>query len=539
VRNISIPKIVGMRLHYEGPLESKTGTKNVELDMPLVTMLGVDIQSIAKDFTTNLMSVNAKLKSATADNFTVKLMETVGTTTKTKKFGADLSTGEIRANAMFRTTNPGKPDEATELESGGFQIDSIGLREITGRFSEFDKSKKRQARDQTLGYDSRFAENLPEGEKPGVDLNTVVFDKKSGVSVGSTAIRGVKYKDPNYGLTIDVQEALIPKTMNIPNKGPVTIPQAKITNAYFRIADVMALKKGGGGGGDDAPADEQYYNILDHVHGNFKSNIYCPIHLFDVSEDYEAVVRQQVFPLDVDISRGRFNYEKVEDNALWLRNDVFVSLQMDTDDLKTTWDGRVEPDMSKSYLALEVGGYNVLEWTPSGAGERNEMLDKQVKLKRIIRPDDHDSKAEKEKKAEKAKADKAAGKKGWIEPDEIELRNVNAKLGLRGYIPLDLGATGRIGIGTPGGDALTDLVLKSESTQKLLWSVKQAALTIEELNIGGTTLKGDRGKSATITINDIVDGSISFDDGKVMHPSTLEGTITDATVENLAVVLGE
>jgi hypothetical protein len=212
---------------------------------------------------------------------------------------------------------------------------------------------------------------------------------------------------------------------------------------------------------------------------------------------------------------------------------------MDTDELKQNKDFTVEPDMSKSYLALEVGGYNVKEWTPSSAEERKEMLEKQVRLKRIIRPDDHDTKAEKEKKKEKEKADKAAGKKGWVEPDEIELRNVDAKLGLRGYIPLDLGATGRIGIGTPGGDALTDLILKSESSKKLLWSVKRAALTIEELNIGGNQIKGDRGKAATIRINDIVDGSISFEDGKVTKPTTIEGTISDATVENLAVVLGE
>lgn len=532
ISGVSIPKVSANKLTYHGPLESKKGTKTIDLFFPTAAIEGITINSLSKSFTDNLLSLDAKLKSASLPGFAATLTETVGGTTKSKKFGADITSGEIRADAIFKTTNVGTPDEKTELDSGYFELDSIGLRNITGKFSETGK------KDQTVDQATRFGKNLPGGA--GAELKNIRHDK-SGTTVGSAKVSGVRYLDPNLGLTIDIQELDVPSTTTIPTKGPVTIPDATITNAFFRIDDILALKSagGGGGGGSTKPIDtEQFYSILDHVNGHFKSDVYVPIYLFDMPVMGQRYLRQDVFNIDMPIKDGKFNYKDVWSRATWVRNDVIASLQMDTDAVKFEGEN-VVPDWSQSYLTLEVFARNQIEWTPSDDAERKEMMNDQVRLKRIIRPDDKDTPEEKEEKKKKREKEKAQGIPDTIEPSQIELRNVDANLGIKGYIPLDLGDYGRIALGTKGGDAVTDLSLKSQTTSKLLWSLKQMAVTVEELKFGDTKVKGDKPGGAEIVISDVVDGSLEFTGGKIMSPKALEGTIGKASVKNLAIDLGE
>lgn len=534
VSGVSVPKISASKLTYHGPLESEKGTKTIDLNFPQAMIEGIVINNLSKSFTDNLLSLDAKLKSASLPGFAATLTETVSGTTKSKKFGADLTSGEIRANAIFKTTKAGTPDEKTELDSGYFELDSIGLRNITGKFSETGK------KDQTIDQFSRFGKNLTEGA--GAELKNIRHDK-SGTTVGSVAVHGVRYLDPNLGLELDIQELLVPQTTTIPAKGPVTIPEATVTNAYFHIDDILALKSaGGGGGGSSKPIDtEQFYGILDHVNGYFKSDVYVPIYAFDTHLPLlgKRDLRQDVFSIDMPIRDGKFNYKDVWSKAVWLRNDIVASLQMDTDDYKMSGRNAV-PDWSKSYLTLEVFGYNLFEWTPSDEAERKEMMSDQVRLKRIIRPDDKDTAEEKEEKRKKKEKERAEGVPDHVEPGQIELRNIDANIGIKGYIPLDLGDYGRIALGTKGGDAVTDLSLKSQTTSKLLWTLKQMAVTVEELKFGDTKVKGgDKPGGAEIVINNVVDGSIEFTGGKVMSPKALQGTISNASVKNLAIDIGE
>ncbi len=532
VTAVSIPKLIATKLHYFGPLESKKGVKTVDLDFPLATVDGIDITSVSKSFADNLLSVDATIKSVSAPNFTAKLVETIGKTTTTKKLGADITTGEIRAKAILKTVDAGKPTEKTEIADGYFELDSVGLRNVTGTLGETGKQ------DKTIGNDTRFSANLPDG--PGIDLKSIRTDK-TGTTVGSASIRGVTYKDPNLGLTLDIQELAVPKTTSIPNKGPITIPEATITNAYFHVDDILALKGSDEGGAKGAPIDkEQFYGILDHVDGYFKARVFAPIYLGEHWYLlYRPWLRQDVFPVDLQIKDGKFKYGDVWDKAVWVRNDVVASLTMDTDDVTSDPFGNPVPDMSKSYLTLSVMSRNVLEWTPADQAERDEMLGGDVRLKRIIRPDDNKSQAEKDKEAKEEEARKKKGERGTIEPGDIELRNVDANISIKGYIPLDLGSTGRIALGTKGGDAVTELKLKSKTTSHLQWSLEQMGVTIEELNLGTTKVKGDKPGGAEIQINKVENGKLTFTNGKVMSPKELEGTVTSASVKNLAIELGE
>jgi hypothetical protein len=182
--------------------------------------------------------------------------------------------------------------------------------------------------------------------------------------------------------------------------------------------------------------------------------------------------------------------------------------------------------MSASYLTLEAFGSNIQEWTPEDMKERREMLGGEVRLKRIARPD-----------AGPVKED--TGEREAVDPNRIELRDVDALLNITGYIPLDLGDTGRIALGTKSDDAVTALKLKSQTKRRLNWELEQMAVTVEELNFGGNKVHGDKPGGAEIHINGVEDGSITFTNGKLLSPKKLEGVITEATVKNLAVDLAE
>ncbi len=529
VSGIKIPKLHAMKLNYQGPLESDAGVKTVELNFPTATINGIDVTSLSKDFTKNLLAVDAKIASTEAGNFTAKIVETIGKTTTTKTFGADITTGEIRANAVLKTTNAGMPNEETELDSGYFELDGLGLRHVTGKLSDG------KGNESTIGYGTRFLNNLTKGA--GVDVAKVRHDK-GGTKVSGTSIRGVTYNDPSMGLSVDVQEMVVPEATALPKGGLVTIPEATVTNAFFHIDNIKSMLGGGGGGGGGVPT-EQFYQMLDHVNGHFKANIYLPLHLDRALWGAEADLRQDEFPIDTTIKNGKFNYSEAFTTGVWARNRALASLQMDTDATKEVRDVQV-PDWSQSYLTLEVFASNVFEWTPEDDKEREEMTkDKEVRLKRIIRPDDKDTAEEKKEKEKEKEEDLKKGYYDYVKPEEIELRGVDANLGLSGYIPLDLGPHGKVALGTKGGNAMTDLKLDSITTSKLKWTLKQMAVTVEQLNLGKTKLKGDKPGGAEFVINGVEGGSLEFENGKVMNPTTLEGTITNATVKNLAIDMGK
>ncbi len=502
VAGLEIDKIVGTTVVYEGPVEDPPNPpKTLTITMPEATLLGLSLNKLTKNFTTNLLSIDGKLKSATAEGFTLRLAQTIGKKTKTTELVADLTAGEMRANAVLRTINAGKKDEKTELADGFFELDKIGLRRIRGTFSETG------AKDKTLGQKSRFKDELGEGEEPGVDLLGVRYDK-SGVTIGSAAGHALVYRDPNIGLTLDIKEAKMPSALTIPPEGAFTLRTAEIKSAYFLIEDVRKLGGGDSEGGSEGSSGDwvKYLDILDHVNGYFNADLYMPIYLFDepITGD-ERFLRQKVFPIRLEIEDGKFNYEEAEDEALWTRNDLIVSLEMDGDQ-----------------LALEAGGYNIFEWTPGDASELKEMNNKLVRLKRIALPDDI--------RASLGKADEEedASEKPHVKPGWIEMRDIDANLGLKGKIPIDLGI-GKIYLGTDTADAMSDLKLTSESTRKLTWTLGELNAMIEELNLKGS----GKVKDAEISIKGVESASLEFVGGKLMEPRKLEGTITQATVKNL------
>lgn len=538
VTGLVIPKLLATGLNYRGPLTAKKGTRTVDVTLPNATVTGINVPLFSKDYEKNLTTINAKIKETAAPGFTATLVDTIGTQVSTKKFGADIKTGEISANAILRTTGVGTSAEKTEIEGEGFTLNNLGLSNITGTLSETGK------RDATIGP------RPGPSAGPSAEVKQIKYGSK-GASVTGTTVKNVHYVDPNMGLTLNVAALEVPDTIGIPNTGPVTIPSGTITRASFEIADVMNMGSGDEGGGKKgAPIDtEQFYGILDHINGNAGVDVRLDVHLFDAPVIGDRHLKQEIFPIRLNIKNGKINYTEMFEEAVWARFRLFASLGMEADTI-----GFVEPmmpapdglpappvpikDYKNSYLALNVTGKgNMIKWTPSDDTERQEMTkDKQVRLKRLI-------------KAERPAEDPNASEASDEAP--IELRNLNANLGIAGQIPLDLGSMGRITLGAEGTDAATGLKLESTSfnikkegeapsaSVTARWSIGSLAATIEELNLGGAQIGGiDKKKGAVIKIEGVEDGEVDFASGSILQPHRIKGTIVKATVENLAINMG-
>lgn len=524
IAGLDVPKVIATRFRYNGPMESKEGFKTVDLEIPQATIEGIKVHSLTKDFAAQTLQVDAIAKSASADNVAVTMITKIKETVSTKKFITDVKAGGFTAKAIFKTRNAGTEDEKTEIDSGYLELDDLGLKKIMGTLGLTGPEGKKK--DERIGYGAK---------EMSADAKKIRYDK-DGVTIASTSIKNVSYWDPNTGVTAEIDEVLVPSTMSIPNKGPITIPEGTITKAHVVVDNVMALGSGGGGGGT-AIDKQQFYDMLDRVNGTFKARVFAPIFIYRAG--YDWYLRQDEFPVNMVITNGKFRYLDVFDEATWIRNDMIASLQMDTDSMIVGPSGDLEWDWSQAYLTLEVGGSNQLEWTPGSDTERAEMMRGDVRLKRIISPDNHKTKEEEEKEEEERIK---AGEPKTVEASRVELRGVDADLGLSGQIPLDLGEYGRITLGGPGKDAVTGLKATSsddDPLNKLKFTLEQAVVGIEQLNISGTKIKGAKGGNAEIVINGVDDGSLTFANGKVVEPRRLEATVASATVKNLAVDLGE
>lgn len=526
-----IPKLTATQLRYQGAFKTAEGSRSIDLLLPNAVVAGISVDSLAKDYLKNLMSVNAKIKSVAAPGFTATLTDTLAGQIKTKTFGADLTTGEIRADAIFKTVGAGTPDEKTELDSGGFELDKLGLRNITGTLRD---SKDPKAA--TLGArpDPSVA--------PSLDVASIKHDK-AGTSVTGTSLKNLHYSDPNLGLKVDFDSLLVPDTVSIPKSGAVTIPAATVTRAGFEIADLMQMMNGskGGGGNSEKLDTEQFYGILDHINGNVKCNAYIPIHLKRITDGTDLALRQEWFPIDIEIKNGKINYRNLWSHTVYDRYKPLASLGMQG---HTTYEmgisGDVVPvqDMSNSWLALNVTTQgDVLKWTPGDDAERTEMTGGDVRLKRLIRFD------------EKPKDPNDSGPDP-VYTEEMRFEDFEAALNIGGQIPLNLGSMGKISLGTPGKGGVTALKLNKQSynltkatgrpSVATTWTLEQMGVTVEELNLGGVKLGGTIPTAgATFTIAGIEDGEIDFGSGSLMQPRRLKGTINKAEVRNLTVNMGE
>jgi len=531
VKGLGIPQIVAKGLYYEGPSDDKDMTERVKVELPDALVEGIVLEELTQDFTAKTLKLKGGIRKVTAPHFAVTLSSSIADEKDAKRFGGDLTADTLTADAVLKTTGSGA-SEKTTIASGGFKITSVGLKRLFGYTPTPSDPKKTPW---SFGTSGKYPTKGADGEDEGfnAELKGVGYDAK-GASVESATAHSFRFSDPDHGVTLDIQDLNVPKGFTVPNEGPITLPEATITDAALKIADLSALVGGKSGGDDDEEGflkKEQRDDLLDKINGTVKGHAFVPLYLFNAAT-YDWYIRQDVFELDLEFTNGRLNYEKAWKTAAWLRYRAIASLQMDYD-YEVGISG--DPVAGPSYLTLQVGSFNQKSWTPGDQKEREEMEAGSVRLKRLIAPDGSNKKKEK-KYDEKGKEIKD---RPMVNPDEIELLDVDAKLSIDGGTVLDLKEYGQITLGAPGRKALSDLTVKSTNKSSAKFAIGSLAVQVNQLNIGGKTIKGADGKPAQILIDGVADGQVNFHNGKVAKPGALQGTVTSATIRNLALDRGK
>jgi hypothetical protein len=503
----------------------------VKVDMPEAVVEGIVLDELTKDFAANTLTIKGgKVRKLTAPHFAVTLSNAIAKHKGSQRFAADVTADNLTADAVLKTTKVGG-EEQTKLAEGGFKITTVGLKHIVGYEIPGQKGKTGWSFGVSGKYRPKTGPGLI-GDGFNAELSGVGYDTK-GASIESAKLHSFNFHDPAHGITLDIQDLEVPKGVTVPNEGPIVLPEGVITNASFKIDDLNALISGGPAGKEDDEGllkKAQRDDLLDHINGTITGEIYVPLYLFTAHWDW--YVRQDVFPLDLRITNGKLDYVTAWKTATWLRNDFVASLEMDRDPTMGI-SGDVVP--GESYLTLEVATVNRKTWTPGDETERKEMEGGEVRLKRLIAPDGSDMKKPK-------KYDEHGNEikeRPMVNPDEIELRKVDANLDITGGTRLDIGEYGTITLGAEGRNAISGLKVHGENKNSVTWGVGGIAVTVNALNIKGNQITGADGKPAELLIDGITGGQVDFHGGKVAKPGKLEGTINSATIRNLALTRGK
>jgi hypothetical protein len=336
------------------------------------------------------------------------------------------------------------------------------------------------------------------------------------VSAGGISLQGFVVEYPP-GIYVDVRRAQLPQGLRFPSGGPVTVPAFSISDAYFRIDDVMALARGSGGGGSGAGARLQNYRFLDRLGGHIFLDLYLPLPYIQRIQD--------VFPVRMLIVDGRINFENLEDQTLGMALDAVVDFEVRGNQLVLEFDASQLANALLPPLGplSSLARTDLVTWTLREEGELAEARRGIVRLRRLIRPDRSDPDTPTSSESSLGDVDQILA--------QMELRNVDASLNLFGESTIDLGPMGRIHMGAPGHDGVSRLQVRGTSSSRrgLELSMQEAIVRLENLVLGGATIN-----TGGIIVQDVRDTTMTFEQGL---PKRLEGTIGAATAHNIRVNL--
>jgi hypothetical protein len=363
------------------------------------------------------------------------------------------------------------------------------------------------------------------GVTPGVEMNRFSLSSTGAISIGDLGVSGFVFTTKDGNIHVDIASARLPQKIDIPPgfAGTITVPELLIEKAFFNVKDFDAL-----GGGTKSPkkkgGKEFDWTILDKLDGTLNMDLKLPIRVYTLpSINREVLVRQQVWPIRMKITKGVVDYTELEDEATWARFDALVDFE---------WE---DPE-----LVLEIdyvfGRSKVKTWTMSGADIELAKQGK-IRLSRLINPDKTEEEKQKEKQRKEAEE---RGEELPPEPegeaklltDQMEFRNVNADLSLLGSHTIEIDDEGsQIVLGAGGKDAVSHFKATSKSAREIALSLERATAQIPKLKLGDATLS-----TGVITIEDVRDTVLKLAGWK---PKSIEGTIGKASAQSIQVTLPE
>jgi hypothetical protein len=466
------------------------------------------------------------------------------------------SAGFVKANLYHLTAEmPGLFSATTNVSAGGFTIGFVGddtmpidlaklrLDNIEGNIKGSNFWVKK--------FRSKFLD-----VDPNVTAEGIHYDKKTGISVNKLGVEGLRYRNDDLGLTLDIANATLPEDKGIkwPTDGPVSVPRLDITNAFFHIDDILNMgSKGAVGGGTPTKIDPKLLEFLDTLHGDVDGNLH-------IDADYLHYL-QTDFPLRVRIREGKVDYGTLRDKALTshiLRH--AIDFEVKGNKLIFQIDGKVlatELGAIAGFLSPIPGGTILgggAGWIGGAAGTAAYGDLQSWNL------DPNDPKGNEVSSARRglarvrtlAKPFLPDGTKKPAEPEGAPLDEIKdvkitidkADLSLKGESVIDLanlGAKGRIKLGGLGEDGISHLTFKGDNYAGFQIGLNEANVGVEGLEFA-TDTKNIKINVPKIHIDKLAESKLSFSKGRkgrVKHlqifPGELEGTVTSAFVENLTV----
>lgn len=400
----------------------------------------------------------------------------------------------------------------TDFDAANLDLDFISAAGIALSLEEVRLSQTTV----DLGPDGVAAEHrlsitsAPGGSQRSMAPEAVIRGIRRGtdgaVSVDAASLSGLVYERPGWGVRVDVGTALLPAQadgsprLEYGADGSLVIPELSISDAAFRVNDILNVGGTGGAGASSRPllAD---LDFLDALHGTVGFTIGHPNLPNFVSER-----------LDLRLENGVFNLDQIENQ---ISVDHLIDFDLEGNRLVLNFDygnalGPIPAIIP--YLNKELAAFDLKE--------PNEITDaetREIRLSTMVQ-----------------RFEPGAPGGGEV---PISVRDIEAVLELRetrmaltdhGTILLGgNGELGALGITATGGLHPSTAGVASQ----ISLAVDQINASVDPddpLTFGGATVE-----EGALTITDIHDTTLHF--RGVTEPNLLEGVIGGAVIRNLRV----
>lgn len=375
---------------------------------------------------------------------------------------------------------------------------------------------------------------VEKGTVSGLKVDT---DEKGQTSVESdgVTVSGIDVDTPSFW--IHIEEAKLPKGFEVPKEKskPIDVRDLHITKAKFKVKDIAALSAAGGGPSVYKLKDKKF---LDTISGEVKASIH-----FIGKYPYWGM-RNTTHSFHLDINKGLIDIKKLEHGLSGLE-DLFVNFGVEDDKLKlfVAGDATLEWDLSKE----DKKNIRVI---PTSKHTRKKILTK-VHVStfaegRLVETDESREKEDRIKVLEAKKASEGLTDDEQEELDELKkppveifVLNFNdihtvapEHLSMKGASVIDLGAGGKIHLGTGGEDGVDNLRLSGALSMKgvskgLDLSIGAINASCENLKVGPATLN-----TGSIDITGIKNVHVAFDQ---LAPKSVKGEIDSAIAKDIKV----
>jgi hypothetical protein len=356
---------------------------------------------------------------------------------------------------------------------------------------------------------------------------------KAGTTLQELEIAGLRYEDPDNGITLDIRHVILPEgkegkaAVEFTSEGKLIVPMAEVNDADFFINDVLAL--GGGGKKSAALGNELTFapdlSLVDMLDGH----IYFTVQPFARRTAGLAIFMAGPYDIKIDIRNGKIDFKELEDKSTGNLADFGVDI-----DYK---DGAFDWSVQKwlpARLQINIMATDPYWWDlddKEAELARTGFVNVSTFLKHPLRTVPSKS--------------TVAAKESFL--TSFFFGNVDIRLALPSKSEIKLGNAGSLVL---GGDAGPGFVIEvtSESVPAIKAAIPKLSANVASLNLKLDTL-GTRLKTGEVVIEGVSGAEIRFetrgvgpvytdDEGnksqnELPMPTALSGVITKATVKNL------